>query len=127
MSARTDIARLLERWLQLTQSEGAAIQSAAWPAVLEIQSRKTELKKSLAQAERNWAAENPSASPAAKPFRAEVGRLISLANRNAELLAAQMRRARAQQEALETASQNLRRIQRSYVRKPLPTAWQCYS
>jgi hypothetical protein len=130
MSARKDMARLLEEWLQLTQAEGAAIQSAAWSAVKEIQARKTELQKSLAEAELNWAAENPgdtSGVPAPKPFRTEVGRLISLEARNAELLAAQLRRARAQQEALDQAYRNLRKIQRSYARKPLPTAWQCYS
>ncbi len=130
MSARKDTARLLDQWRELTQAEGAAIQSATWPAVKEIQARKTELQKSLAEAEQNWAAENPvdaAGVPPAKPFRTEVGRLISLEARNAELLAAQLRRARARQEDLEQAYRNLRRIQRSYVRKPLPTAWQCYS
>ena len=88
MSARKDIARLLEQWLQLTRDEATAIQSASWPALRDIQSRKAELQKSLSQAEKNWAAENPGEP---KPFRAEVGRLISLVARNAELLAAQMR------------------------------------
>jgi hypothetical protein len=76
-----------------------------------------------------WVAENPpvAGNLAPKPFRAEIGRLISLEARNAELLAAQMRRARAQQETVDNAWRNLRKIQRSYVRKPAPTAWQCYS
>ena len=33
MSARKELAGILEQWLQLTRSEGAAIQAALWPAV----------------------------------------------------------------------------------------------
>jgi hypothetical protein len=127
MNAREDIAHLLEEWRTLTQAEGVAIRSAEWPKVQEIQSRKVELQKSLNAAEANWAAENPEAKTAAKPFRAEVGRLISLEARNAELLAAQLRRARMDQEKLEQAGRNLRKIKSSYTRRMSLTAWQCYS
>jgi len=129
MNARQEMAKLIEDWRQLTHAEGAAIQSAAWTSVKEIQARKTDLQESLAAAELKWAAENPGTpdTSTAKPFGAEVARLISLEARNAELLGAQMQRARAQQETLDQAWRNLRKIQRSYVRKPAPTAWQCYS
>jgi hypothetical protein len=127
MSAEQDIARLLGEWRELTRAEGVAIQSANWNTVQEIQSRKSDLQKSLATAEANWVAENSANQSAPKPFRAEVARLISLEARNADLLAAQMRRARAQQETLKQAWRNLRKIQRSYVAKSAPTAWQCYS
>ena len=125
MSARQDMAVLLEQWLQFTEAEGVAIESAAWSRVREIQSRKAALKKSLAEVELRWLRENSSAVP--KPFRAEVGRLISLETRNADLLAAQLRRAQAEQESLNDATRNLHKIQRSYVRRQLPAAWQSYS
>lgn len=119
------MALLLEQWLEFTQAEGAAIQSAAWAKLRVIQARKADLKKSLAEAEARWVRENSGAVQ--KPFRAEVSRLISLETRNAELLAAQLRRAQAQQESLNDAGRNLRKIQRSYVPRTLPTAWQSYS
>ena len=125
MSARQDMAVLLEQWLEFTQAEGIAIESAAWSQVREIQARKAALQKSLAEVERSWRRENSGAVQ--KPFRAEVGRLISLETRNAELLSAQLRRAEAEQESLNDAALNLHKIQRSYVRQPLPTAWQSYS
>jgi len=125
MSARQDLAVLLEQWLQFTREEGAAIQSAAWSTVREIQTRKAALKKSFAETELRWVRENTGLVQ--KPFRAEVGRLISLETRNAELLAAQLRRARAQQASLDHARKNLGKIARSYICAPLPTAWQSYS
>jgi hypothetical protein len=125
MSARQDLAVLLEQWFQFTQAEGAAIESAAWAEVREIQARKAALQKALAEVELRLGRENSGA--ARNTFRATVGRLISLEARNAELLAAQLRRARAQQESLNEAERNLHKIQRSYVRRSVPTAWQSYS
>ncbi len=127
MSAQQDIARLLGEWRELSKAEGAAIQSAQWNTVREVQSRKADLQTSLAAAEAKWVAENSPNASTPKPFRAEVARLISLEERNADLLAAQIRRARAQQETINQSWRNLRKIQRSYVAKSEPTAWQCYS
>jgi hypothetical protein len=126
MNAREDIARLLEEWRTLTQAEGAAIRSATWAKLREIQARKVDLQKSLAFAEANWLAENPAAV-SSKPFQLEIGRLISLESRNAELLAAQLRRARLDQERLEQAGRNLRKVRSSYTLGRASTAWQCYS
>jgi hypothetical protein len=127
MSARQDISKLLEQWHQLTQQEGGAIQSASWTRVKRIQSEKARLQKSLAAAQSQWVRQNPGPNPDASPFRAELARLISMEARNAELLAAQVRRAEAQRQSLDHAYRNLRRIQRSYIRKQPPIAWQCYS
>jgi len=127
MSARKDISKLLEQWLQLTQAEGGAIQAASWAKVKKIQADKSRLQKNLAEAQGDWARENPDANPQTNPFRAELARLISLEARNAELLAAQLRRAEADRVSLDHAYRNLRRIQRSYIRKQPPVAWQCYS
>ncbi len=127
MSARQDISKLLDQWLQLTQAEGGAIQAASWTKVKKIQADKARVQKSLAEAQGEWARQNPGAPPAANPFRADLARLISMETRNAELLAAQIRRAEAERISLDHAYRNLRRIQKSYIRKPQPVAWQCYS
>jgi uncharacterized protein involved in exopolysaccharide biosynthesis len=124
MSARTELAGILQQWLELTRAEGSAIQAALWPALRRIQARKGALRKSLTAAARACVAEDASAL---RPFRAEVGRINSLLTRNAAVLAAQMARARARQESLDQAKQNLRRIQRSYARSQTPAAWHSYS
>jgi uncharacterized protein involved in exopolysaccharide biosynthesis len=130
MSARKELAGILEQWLQLTRAEGAAIQASAWPTVRRIQARRAALRKSLTEAARTCAEEDAAAgpgNPAPRPFRAEAGRIISLLTRNGAALTAQLSRARARQESLDQANRNLRRIQRSYVRPHPPTAWHSYS
>jgi hypothetical protein len=130
MSARKELAGILEQWLQLTRAEGAAIQAAVWPAVRRIQARRAALRESFTEAARRCAEENAAAKPGnppPKPFRAEVGRIISLLTRNSVALRAQLSRARARQESLDQANRNLRGIQRSYVRPQPPTAWHSYS
>ena len=129
MNARQDIEKYLGQWFELTQAEAGAIQSAEWTEVREIQAAKAALQKSLTAArERLMAEENSGllATAADEPLRAEVGKLVSQESRNAELLAAQMRRARAEQEKRAESLRNLRRLQRSYGRR-LDTAWQSYS
>jgi len=117
MSARNELAGILAQWRQLTSAEGQAIQRANWKSVREIQTHKSDLKHSLAEAVRKCADEDAAggARLTAFPFRAELGQIISMLNRNGELLAAQMRRARAEQAALDQAKRNLQRIQKSYV------------
>jgi len=130
MSARSDLAKLLAQWLELTRAEGGAIQAAAWARVSEIQSHKAALQKSFDETREKWAGEYSGRVPAAAkadPFRAELGRLLSLEERNRALLAAQLQRVQTEQGSLDQAYQNLRKIQRSYTRKPYPTAWQCFS
>jgi hypothetical protein len=117
MSARQEMARLLDQWLQLTQAEAGAIQSASWAALRNIQSAKSLLQKDVARAGEKWQVENPGKPlPCGNqhPFRAELSRLLSMATRNGELLVAQLRRARARQESLDNAARNLRKIQRAY-------------
>jgi len=129
MSARNELAGILRQWLKLTEEEGAAIQSAGWPAIKRIQARKAALREPLAVAMQKCARADATAGPAhsLKPFRAEAARIISLLTRNGEALGAQLRQARARQELLDQAKRNLRRIQRSYLPPQPPTAWHSYS
>ena len=120
MSASNEIAGILEQWLQLTRAEGAAIQSANWAAVKQIQARKASLQKSFKEAA-------GSVNPVSNLLRAKAGRIISLLARNSEVLAVQLRRARARQKTLDDVKRNLQRIQRSYVRPQPLTAWHSYS
>lgn len=119
MSARADIGKILAEWRKLTLAEGGAIQAAAWSRVSQIQSRKRALQKTF-DAVRDQSESESS-------IRAELGRLLSLEERNRAWLAEQLQRARAEQDSLDQSYRNLRKIQRSYVRKPAPMEWQCIS
>lgn len=129
MSARQEVADLLDQWLQLTQAEAGAIQSATWPSLREIQAAKVCLQKRLTRATEKWEAENPGkvlAGPGKHLFRAQIGRLLSLETRNGALLATKLRRAHAQRESLNEAARNLRNVHQSYVLKPAGV-WNCCS
>jgi hypothetical protein len=121
MSARQEMAELLEHWRKLTLAEAGAIQSAAWPALREIQAAKAILQKRVAQV-----GEKTPAGPGRHPFHTELLRLISLETRNSELLAAQLRRAGTERETLNEAARKLRQVHRSYASKP-EGVWNCYS
>jgi hypothetical protein len=129
MSAQQELAGILERLLQLTQAEGAAIEKAGWPALRQIQASKADLRKSFSDAIRKCAREEPSRSgePVSKSFRAEAARITSLLTRNSSALSAQLNRARARQVMLDQTKRNLLAIQRSYIRPKQPAAWHSYS
>jgi hypothetical protein len=130
MTPPEHMARLLQQWLQMTRAESQAIQAAAWPALLDLQSRKASLRQPLDQAFRQCQSGQPSlpASAAAlNPFRAQLARLIALEARNAQLLADKKQGACAQQLHLERAAQNLRNLRRSYAPASPPVACNSYS
>ncbi len=121
MSARQQIADLLDQWLQLTQAEAGAIQSATWPSLRDIHADKATLQKRLTEAREKWETENSGKAlggPGKHPFYARIGKLLSLETRNAELLAAKLRHAHAQRESLNEAARNLRNVRQSYALKP---------
>jgi aryl-alcohol dehydrogenase-like predicted oxidoreductase len=123
MSAREELAGVLDKWLRLTRKEGAAIDSASWHDLRQIQAQKSLLKNSFAAAAQRCAAEGV----ALDPFRPAAARVLSLLTRNGEVLAAQMRQARLQEAALDENRRNLFRVQRSYVGRRSRAAWHCYS
>jgi hypothetical protein len=125
MSARQDIGQLLEQWRRLTQEEAAAIQSADWPSLAQIQTAKAGLQKNLELERQRRSQDSPASGQPA--IQAQIARLISLETRNTELLAAQTLRARAEQAALDQAQRTLRKIQRSYSFQSRPTGWDFYS
>lgn len=127
MSARQEMDKLLGQWRQLTRAEAGAIQSCAWPDVGAIQSAKQTLQKSLNSALTNWTIENGGRTlPADDPLRLEVGRLISLESRNAELVAVQMRRAEQEMRRQSESLRNLRLLRSSYG-QPRGKGWESFS
>lgn len=126
MSARDDIADLLEKWLQLTHAETRAIQAREWISLTQIQTAKVRLQQPVTDALGQWARETAQGNTTNHPFRAEVNRLISLESRNGELLATPLRRAQTERICQDNAVRNLRRLQKSYGSKP-DNGWESYS
>ena len=127
MSAQETIERLLSKWADMSQAEGAAIASGAWRTVEKIQADKLALKNSLTQARQVWIDENPKLSPEEFPFRKEIGHLISLEARNAELVSKQQKRAEADRKKLEESRRNLRKLRSSYNGLVITGTLHCYS
>jgi hypothetical protein len=128
MTPREHAVLLLQQWRQLTRAESESIQSAAWPKLREIQSRKASLRQPLDEAFRQWKSGLPASAAAAaeNPLRAEVAQLIALEALNAQLLAGRKQQAREKQLHLGRAARNLRNLRRSYAPPP-PVAWNSYS
>lgn len=120
MSARQELAGLLEQWHQLSQDEGAAIEAANWAKVAEIQAAKARLQPAITRQKTLFTGAN-------NPFTMQLGRLLSLEARNSELLATQLRRAVTEKAGLDQAQQNLRRLRHSYVQRTGMPALSCYS
>jgi len=130
VKAQREISGLLESWRELSQAEGAAIRSASWGTVKELQAAKMELRTSLNEAlkllERETA-NNPSAAREKELIRAEAKKLISLEARNQDLLAEQRRRAATAKAELEKSRVNLKKVRQSYVGSRREAALQWYS
>lgn len=124
MSARPNLAGILEQWMQLTKAEAVAIQSFNWPELKRIQTAKTALREPLAQACKQAAGTGENVPGW---IREKVGRIKSLLTRNAETLAARLRQARFQAETLDQAARNLQRIHQSYARDGKPAGLNSYS
>ena len=120
------MAGLLEQWRRLTEAEGEAIRTGAWPSVKELQGAKVGLQRDINAAMEKWKRENPGAAPWKHPFRREVDRLISLEVRNSELLAQQQQRLQLEKASSERSLLTLRKVQSSYAQKP-ETGWNSYS
>jgi hypothetical protein len=126
MSARQDIAGLLEQWRRLTAEESEAIQIGAWTQLKSIQAAKSDLQPLLNCAMDKWAEENTGAPSTDHPFRAEVNDLIALEAGNGQLLAAKMHNVQEARSSLEQAGRRLRRVHASYGQKR-DAAWHSYS
>jgi hypothetical protein len=124
MNAGPNLDGILDQWLDLTRAEAAAIQASNWGSLEQIQARKSSLQQPLADVFARFTA---SGAELTETLREKAGRIISLLTRNGEVLAAQLRRARARQESFDQVSRTLNRIQQSYARPAQRTRVNFYS
>jgi hypothetical protein len=117
-------------WEQLTQAEGAAIQSGDWSRVAECQQAKQGLQKRIIHLTESAQAECIETGLDAKIFERDlrpiINNLISMENRNSELIALRRQAADVEKLDLDQASQNLRRVHKSYS-SPSSAVWNSYS
>ena len=130
MIAKKSLFDAYNSWEQLTQAEGAAIQSADWARVAECQQTKQSLKKQIIQLTESAQAECIEAGLDSKNFERDlrpiINNLISMESRNSELIAIRRHAADVEKLDLDQAAQNLRRVQKSYS-PPASAVWNSYS
>ena len=129
MNPRDLISRYLDRWLHLTQLESKAIERADWSELSDIQTAKAALQRPLRTSLEEWNARSSSAESngASEPFfRKMVDHLLTLENKNADLLAARKQAALERKHLAEQAARNLRLVRDSYA-GITSNGWQAYS
>lgn len=130
MIAKKSLFDAYNSWEQLTQTEGAAIQSGDWARVAECQQAKQGLQKQIIHLTESAQAECIETGLDSKNFERDlrpiINKLISMESRNSELLAIRRQAADLEKLDLDQASNNLRRVQKSY--SPATAAvWNSYS
>lgn len=130
MSAKKNLVEAYNTWEKLTQTEGVAIEHENWPQVSECQQTKQGLQRKIIHLTEAAQAECIAGGQDQKTLEHEVRRiintLIALESRNAELLAGRKQAAEVRRLELDQASQNLRRVQKSYS-PPTGASWNSYS
>ena len=130
MIAKQSLFDAYNSWEELTRAECAAIQSGDWSRVAECQQSKQGLQKRIINLTESAQAECIEAGQDGKTFERDlrpiINKLIALESQNSELIA--IRRAAADVEKLDLdhASQNLRRVHKSYS-PPTAAVWNSYS
>jgi hypothetical protein len=130
MADRNELFGLYEQWRQLSESEAAAIQSAAWPRVQDCLNAKFQLQAQILISREGLDVEITSGRLNRSEFEASlrqvVGELIRLEAYNSELLAEQHKNAQTRTTELRDASRNLRQMRRAYTSPP-SAHWHSYS
>jgi hypothetical protein len=129
MSAREQIADLLQQWREVSQTEFAAIQAGDWTQLRALQAAKETIQRKLTEARQTWNAENPTQplpAAAGNPFAEQVNNLLTLETRKVQFLEARRQRLRDRQGMLRQARTNVRRLRSSYAGSAAPK-WHSYS
>ena len=130
MIAKKSLFDAYDSWEQLTRAEGAAIQSGDWARVAECQQAKQTLQKQIIHLTESAQAECIETGLDSKNFERDlrpiINNLIAMENRNSELIAIRRQAADVEKLDLDQASQNLRRVQKSYS-PPTAAVWNSYS
>ena len=129
-SVKKELHRLHSRWQCLTQEESAAIAASNWDLAIQHQTSKKRLQEETAGAKQHLQEVVERCGVDWAQLRSEflptVEELISMESRNRELLAAQLRQARARLRETNHSASNLQQLRHAYAHGA-NSVWQSYS
>jgi regulator of replication initiation timing len=115
MNASVQLFELYDQWKHLTNEEGAAILASNWIEVHRCQQDKQKLQPEIARVSdqvENTSEESDELRPR---LRERINELIQLETSNNDNLGNRLQSARQEKEKLDSTSQRLRKIHKSYV------------
>jgi hypothetical protein len=130
MNPAEQMFRLWERWRQLTELEGQAIEREDWPCLARQQGLKSELRQEITRAHDScpsiWRAPGPASSQQRQQLALLASELASLEIHNRDRLRAKLRDRQGKLDRLNTVLRGLQDLRRAYGTSPAPR-WQSYS
>lgn len=114
LDACRHLAALYEEWRLLSESEGDAIRSLAWPRLEHCQSAKVGVRERIGQLVEAAGGDQSFAEDLRRRFRPVLEHLIDLERRNSQWLAAQRQQLEAEREGLNRDQRSIRQLQGAY-------------
>lgn len=108
------LAALYEEWRLMSESEGDAIRSLAWPRIEHCQSAKVGLRERIVQLVEKAGGGQTFAEDLGRRFRPVLEHLIHLELRNSEWLAVERQKLESEREGLNRNQRSIRRLQSAY-------------
>ena len=126
MSAEKALLNAYAEWRRLARATGRAIQLRNWKLVLECQAVIQQLQPNVTRLTRaaraEWKKSGADLAAREEKIHRVVRELMATVAANNSLLATARKTAESERKQLEQASQNLKRLQKSYV-PGRPAAW----
>jgi hypothetical protein len=130
MTADAALLESYREWRRLAELQGEATRARDWSLVADYQNQLSALQPTITrlarQARENWLSDGVNRAEKENHLRGIISDLIELESQNNASLAAAKEVTRKQLDQLDSARQNLKRVQRSY--SPLrPAVWNSFS
>jgi hypothetical protein len=130
MSSEEALLDAYAEWRRLTKAGNKAIQLRNWRLLLDCQAVTQKLQPQITRLTRKarseWKDSGVDLSAKEKEIRRVLLELIAMVESNKSMLKAAREAAKSERRQLERASQNLKRLQQSYV-VGRPAAWTSFS
>ncbi|MCF7668397.1 MAG: hypothetical protein K9N48_01310 [Verrucomicrobia bacterium] len=130
MSDEDALTIVFDKWRELTEAEGNAIQNSNWKEVDRLQNVKLELQKEIVRIsgrfEENAERNHDTPTDLKEKFKPVVEELVVLEMRNSKWLFEKKADAQAEFDGLGRVSRNLQNVQKAYSNER-QAVWNSYS
>ena len=130
MTADHELTKAYQEWHRLAEAEAQAIQACNWSLLaacqMALRNLQTRITKISTAARMEWKKMGTARKTREAQINTMIRELIQLEKRNDTLLKSIRETAKQRLEELDHASNNLKRIQRSYSSKS-PMVWSSFS